>query len=400
MRAIGQSLAAAILVIAATVSAFSQPEKLTQIPPQWFEEPEKHAKKWKVKIEPILLFNQRFVIRSAAKFPASVKGAPRPEYHIFVRLADASGNWYPGHDYTRVDLAKVPPKAEMQWTTNIFVKPGTYRAVVLVYEEKSREHYLWRETIQIEKPRVLPDLDEQFPQVEFFDPKRRRATAGELLPIHTSRPLRIDLVFNLTSYRQLASRFDFFNWAVENQLIAATLVMSQLRPSQGCVRVSAIDILHRDVVRDRAPANTSADWFAVRESLRKNRDSDTIDVRTLTGRTQARKFFTDFLETVISDRSGCGAEQPDMDRAMVVVSDSLQFPPKTEREKIDVPNDQGVRFFYIRLSAPFTPSFFDQVGGMLSPLHPRRFEVRGAKDFRETLGKLILDLEQPAEKQE
>lgn len=66
--------------------------------------------------------------------PANGKERGR-DWHILHRIADESGRWFENYDYSRMDLRRVPPKAEPgAWHGYAFVQPGTYRLALVAYE--------------------------------------------------------------------------------------------------------------------------------------------------------------------------------------------------------------------------------------------------------------------------
>lgn len=382
-----------------TIPAFSQSDGSIHVPITWFEEGERHADHWKVEIEqPFLTYSQRFTIRVVAQFPVG-KGAPtsRTDLHLVARVSDANGKWYPSYDHSHIEIPSDPKRKQLlAWSTDIFVRPGSYRVALLAYDLKTNQHYLWRKAVTVEKPELLPELDRNFPEVEFFEPERIHPPIGEELPIHNRHPVRVDIVMNLTGDNQMSVSPRWYRWvrqwAVQSALMGSVSALSQLRPDNGCVRLSAIDIIHTEVARDRAVADARDDWQKVRETIRKNGDTRTVDVRTLAGRKKAREFFRHFLEQVISDKTGCGEGMEDVDRAVVVVSDSLEFPAGSENEPVASPPESGTRFYHVKISSRYIPTY-DQVGHMLGSLHPRQFNVNDPNDLRNALAKLIKDLE-------
>lgn len=397
MRGVPKTCVALLVVAWLLFPAINWAQTALGIPFAWFEEPEHHADKWKVEIGPAFLtFNQRYVIGASATFPASRKNSPPADLHLILRVSDANGKWFEGSDYSRVDLAKVPPNAKaIQWRTDFFARAGTYNVVLLAYDATTKEHFLWRKNVTVDKPELLPELDRNLPQVEFINPRQRHAPVGEFVPIQNRRPLRIDVVLNLTGDLNMSMSPTFFGrmrqWNTESALVGAVSVLSQLKPANGCVRVSAIDIVHLEETRDRAVADPELDWQQVRETIRKNRDHLTVDVKTLKGRAQAREFFRQFLERVLEDKSGCGPDMASTDRAVIVVSDSLVFPQNTFAEPVSAANQGETRFFHVKIS--FNGMSWDQVGGMMSQLHPRHFTVVNPKDLRKAFAEIIKDLE-------
>lgn len=399
MRRAAQFAAFLMFAVLASVPTHSQESPGSSVPSVWFDEPEHHASHWKVQFtQPFLTYSQRFFIGMWASFPVPKKSeGSRTDIDIVVRVANAQGQYFPGHDHTHIQVpTSVGRNQALAWSTAIYLRPGSYRVVMLVIDRKSGEHFLWRKSVKIDVPNALPDLDTNLPQVEFSDQRRVHAPVGEELPIHNRHPLRVDVVMNLTGDVQMSVAPDWFRWirqqSVESALVGSVGALSQLRPANGCVRVSAIDIIHTEITRDRAIADPAVDWQKVREAIRKNRDSVTVDVRTLEGRKKARNFFRQFLEHVISDKTGCGEGMEQVDRAVVIVSDSLSFPSGSENEPVDATAQSGSRFFHMKITSRNVPTY-DQVGHMLASLHPRQFNVNDSMDLRNALAKLIADLE-------
>ena len=391
-------LAAALLLFAIALPTLAQ-ETEASIPLSWFDEAPHHAKQWKVSIQPDLNYNQRFSIGLFASIPAPKKSDSRGSLYLIVRAADEHGKFFDGGDSTRVDLNSLATKtADIRWHTNFYVKPGAYQVVLLVFDARSNQHFLWRETIRVDRPHVLPDLDRDMPRVEFVQGRSRHAPVGEHLPIDNQRPLRIDVIMNLTGDQQMSLASGFYSrlrqFSLEGALVGAVSVMSQMQPTNGCVRISAIDIVHLQVARDRAVADTNVDWQQVRATIIKNRDTQTVDLKTLTGRQKAREFFRQYIDKVVSDDSGCGSGRTQPDRAVIVVSDALEFPKGTDKEPVAPPEQRGGRFYHVKIA--FRGPTFDNVGHMLDTLHPRRFTVNEPKDLRRAIAEIIHDLEQPA----
>lgn len=367
------------------------------IPSSWFNEPENHARKWKVSFNGDLAYNQRLAVSMRAEFPVPKLELRKGTLYFIARLAGGSGRFFPGYDYASLDLRTLPPRSDrINWHTQIFVRAGTYQAMLLVYDIGNNQHYLWRQTVTVEEPKVLPELDRNMPAVEFVDREQHPIPTNEYLPIDVKRPLRIDVVLNLTNDMQMSVEPTFFSrlrqYSVEGALQGSVVMLSQLQPDNGCVRVSAVDIIHLQVALDQAPADPNTNWTAVRETLNKNRDAITVDVKTLEGRHKAREFFSRFIDKVVSDTSGCGSLAEHTDRAFIIVSDSLLFPNHSYEEPLSAPAQVGHKFFHFRVTSHSIPTW-DQVARMLSPLHPRRFEIDSPMDLRKAVAKMIEDLE-------
>jgi hypothetical protein len=377
--------------------AVSRSAETPKIPIAWFDEPEQHAPHWHVRFgDPFLIYSQRLVVGADAVFPAHQKDH-QPDWHIVLRVADGAGKWFDHTDYTHVDPNHFPPKADrIIWNADLFVQPGTYRLVLLAYDATTEKHFVWRKTIQVERPSVLPNLDRDMPVVDFIDPGHVPPPIPEFLPIQNEKPTRIDVVFNLTGDMQMGLHSDYISRIrqrfVEGTLHGAAGVFSQLKPANGCVRMSGVDILHLDVALDRVKAEPEANLRVVHQTITNNRDTHTVNVHTLEGRTRAREFFRQFLDRVITDESGCGPDMLNVDRVVIVVSDSVVFPSGTANEVVSAPSNRKARFFHVCISSNQFATW-DQVRRILDPLHPRRFEVAEPKDLRRAVAEIIKSIE-------
>jgi len=394
-----------------SLHALAQGANLREIPIAWYEEPEQHAPHWHIDYDhPTLDFSQRLVVGVRATVPADVKGR-RPDWHIYLGIADGNGRWSLNYDHSHIDLRQVPPNAKpLRWHGYAFVRPGTYRIALLAYDASNERHFVWRKTMQVDQPSVLPDIDRDLPTVEFVDPDRIPLPVPEYIPIHTHAPMRVDVVFNLTGNEQLSlNPNDLDNLRhpnLENGMRGAVGVLSQLAPAQGCVRVSAIDILRLKVVLDRSPADAPSNLNRVQQAIPSLRDDAAIDIHSLMGRTKAREFFHQFVDKIVSDNAACSSEFVGAGRAIIVVSDSLVFPENSDTAPVVASQDRSALVFHIRFSSasirvnsynsdPIAVSYsLDEVGHMLGPLHPRNFDVVAPKDLRRVVADIVQDIEE------
>ncbi len=388
-----------------SLQALTHESSLRRIPIAWFEEPDQHAPHWRVHFDrPTLTYGQRLVVGVQAIVPAN--GKERPDWHILLRIADESGRWFENNDYFRVDLRPMPPKAEpVVWHGYAFVQPGAYRLALVAYDAINERHFVWRKMMRVDRPSVLPDMDRDLPKVEFVDLSQIRPPIPEYLPVHTQAPVQIDVIFNLTGNQQLSltpNNIDSFRpFYAEDALRGAIALLSQLAPSQGCVRVSAIDILRLKVALDRSSADPASNLNQIQQAIPSVRDNASVDAHTLMGRTKAREFFHQFLEKVISDYAACSPRLPKGNRAIIVVSDSLIFPEGTDREPVSPPEHRNALFFHVQFSyawfttknsMPTAVTAFDELGHMLGQLHPRHFDVAQPNGLRRAVAEIVKDI--------
>lgn len=391
-------------VLSFSLHAPAQELNLRNIPIAWFEETDHHAPHWRVHFDhPTLTYSQRLLIGVQAIVPANAKER-RPDWHIFLRIADESGRWFQNYDYFHLVLRRMPPKAEpVVWHGYACVQPGTYRLSLVAYNATNERHFVWRKMMRVDRPSVLPDIDRDLPRVKFVDLSQIWPPIPAHLPVHTQAPVQIDLVVNLTSNRQLSltpNDLDSFRQPyVKGALLGATALLSQLAPSEGCVRVSAIDILRLKVLLDRSSADPASNLDRIQQAIPSVLDNAVVDVHTLEGRTKAREFFRQFLEKVISDNASCSPRGPRAERAIIVVSDSLIFPEgDTDRELVSAPEYRNALFFHVRFSYTLFTSIshaditFDEVGRMLGALQPHQFNVAEPNDLRRAVAEIVKDI--------
>jgi hypothetical protein len=115
-------------VLLYSLHPLAQEANLREIPIAWYEEPEQHAPHWRVHFDhPTVVFSQRLVVGVRATVPAHAKER-RPDWRIYLGIADENGRWSRNYDYSRIDLRRVPPEAvPLLWRGYAFVRPGTYR---------------------------------------------------------------------------------------------------------------------------------------------------------------------------------------------------------------------------------------------------------------------------------
>lgn len=388
-----------------SLHALAQESNLRNIPIAWFEENDHHAPHWRVHFDPpTLTYSQRLVVGVQAIVPATGEER-RPDWHILLRIADESGKWFQNYDYFRVDLREVRPNAaRIVWRGYAFVQPGTYRFSLVAYDAINERHFVWRKIMRVGRLSVLPDIDRNLPRIEFVDLDQFRPPVPEYVPVHTQAPVQIDVIFNLTRNEQLTGHnLDSLRRAnVEDGLRGAIALLSQLAPSQGCVRVSAIDILRLKVLLDRSSANPASNLSQLEKTIPSALDNASVDVHTLAGRTRVREFFHQFLENVISDNRACNPRVPNADRAIIVVSDSLIFPEGTDKEPVSPHEHRDALFFHVRFSYtlfytinsfPTAVVTFDEVGHMLGQLHPRHFDVAEPNGLGRAVAEIVKDIE-------
>ncbi len=405
------------LLIAITLSARGQDAKTSFSVQSWLEGPDRRDFPWEVRIDPpTLTYQQRFLLEVTAAVDGSVlRQKPYRHFTIIVKLADKDGHWLPGDDET--DYAVTQPTGpidQLRFYTGVYVRPGDYRIAVLMYDSAHQEGNVKHVTLHVPAPKhdPLPELARDFPAVEFparipgmsdapiHDPGWSLGQGVEHLPIANSRPLRIDLVLDV-------SEVDAVPWAdgsvrrgaiAEAQYqgnltttLAAGSVLSHLQPARGCVHVSALDMTRTQILLDRRdPA--SVDWAKLQLDLA-NAHHEQIDVDTLERQGQRSAFAAKFLTEVATGPGGCAGGPESADRVVILLSHPLLYPKHTLVTPVTTEQCPGCRFVYLRVTQ-FRVEYADPYKEMLNPLHPRMVHFLTPLEFRSVLSRLIVELKE------
>lgn len=391
------------------VPVLAEEPVIRNLPIAWFEAPEHHAPHWHVDFEhPTLTYSQRFALSVKATIP--VDKDSHPDWHILLRIADSNGKWFESYGYFRMDLRPMPSGAQpVSWHGRVFVHPGVYRLALLAYNSVNQQHFVWHKTVTVKRPADLPDLDRDLPNVEFEHRNWNAPPIPEYLPVPTPSPLRVDVVFNVTPNLQLGlgnDHLDAVRTPVEESVRGAAAVLTQLAVSDGCLRVSAIDVLRLRVAADRSSDGPVSALEQVQRAIAGRRDNAAINVATLAGRVKAREFFHQFINGIATDDTGCGPQLPSPRRVIIVVSDSLVFPSGEDTEPLAPVQTTSLRFFHIRFSAisykhvdsvgtvtlDTRETTFDEVARMLSQFRPRTFDVAEPLDLRHAVAQIVDDI--------
>jgi hypothetical protein len=418
------------LMMAATLLTAAQPSPPHVPVSQWFEEPETHLPGWKVQTDgPILAFPQRWVVTLRAE--ANVHGAKLDghDLYFFVKVADSKGNWIGERRYT--SLQKPQNGTDLTVRERFYAKPGDYVAALVIYDSANRTHGIWKRPVhvpELDTPITYPESD----RIQFIDPDDpfRPGSTPALPPLLNQRPMRVDVILNLTERSDLEvenrtpllpQRGRRGGWGsfqvlpdwqmnmprqefVSETLLSIADAISVLKVN-GCTRVSVVDAVRAKVLVDRRPALDPNTMLA---DMRERRATHKIDAHVLQLRQQAGTFLHNVLQTVLADNAGCGEPPFPSGRVIVLISDALVFPESKQLTPVSRPAaEPPTKLFFFRMTVreyfqriaigrASTTSTYpdDQVGRLLSDLDVKRFDLSDPKDFQKALPKFLDALKQ------
>jgi hypothetical protein len=225
------------------------------------------------------------------------------------------------------------------------------------------------------------------------------------LPLETRRPVRIELLVNLTPSEQASAMRR--NSRTLGVLIPALKVLSQIDARNGSLNIAALDLARRRVCFEQDAAG-DLDWPRLKVALAQA-DPNVIDVHSLENRGQNAQFFL----TEVGRRIAAGEGVPTPVRILIVLSGPVVFDRGEDLRPIQPTNGPDCRIFYIRYHsrpmrplAPLLPSSasgrrslpptrsasgaeMDYLEQTLKPLKPRLFDVYSPQQFRKMLGSLL-----------
>lgn len=371
---------------------------------RWLDGPNRRDFDWKVRIfGPWLTFQQRYVVEAEVVLPVHKlvrAGVSFSDLRFVVKLKDRRGHWLPGRYHSLFapppDLAKA---REILLYTHFFVRPGSYAVVMAVYDGRTQRANVWKRQLEVTPPKEdsLPEAGRDLPEVEFPSGEGEPSPSGPArlyLPVRNQRPVRLDVVVNLSLSDATNTRNSQApDWVYRSNagiLLQIGKILSQLELGQGCVRFSAIDILRQKVFADRRPV-TEVNWGELFHSVA-TLERTKIDVRVLQEERATAGTFARFLEQVSADTVACGMRDPKPGHVLLVISDAFLFPGNTQMAAVRRELMPGAICYYLQMD-PITGGRWDQIGRVLSPLHPKHWEFSDATRFRKVIAELIADLE-------
>jgi hypothetical protein len=345
---------------------------------------------------------------------------------MMVELRDASGKSYPTHriiDLREAPYASAKHVAYSEWIVTALLSPGDYQLTFAMADLNSGEHNLSRQKLHISPlpGDPLPGSWRDVPPVEFIESSEPpdswfvpESTARLSLPMAAKRPLRVDIIANMSASETSRGVQRRPQQSV-GTLVAALKVLAQLEVQNGRLNVRLIDVARRRTIFDQDSV-TELDWPRLKSALGADNQS-TIDVGALKDRDQNVQYF-------LREIAGHVAARPDDSsrRVVIVLSPPMAFPPGVDRAPIEPPAGPEYRVFYIRYqtfagrgsyTAPLYSSYPDRLSPMrvdqlpasvlhpglpdqlaqtVKPLHPHLFDVFTPLDFRNAIAAILREV--------
>jgi len=376
---------------------------------KWAEAGERAQLHWNVRIPaPQLSSHQRLAGRVEVQIESREieKRRGRGELITFFQVEDSSGRRWRRHD--TFSLATIPaggkPKP-LYYAQEFFIVPGDYKFSLAACDSKTSDYSFTQRTLRVSPLHndPLPNAFANLPAIELAshlgmpDSWFQPYTRGRLnLPIETTRTVHIDVILNLTLSERTAGSLAAFRRNM-NALVPALKVLSQLRPSQGALNVTLLDLTKRRMWEQKNVEELN--WDRLRAPFAES-NPGVIDAQSLAAKEQMTQFFWDqILDRVRTDPEG--AEY----RAVIVLSSPLFLAHQIKVEPAVPPRDARRRVFYLRyrplpryravpipgdgLRPPATALPSDDLEKTLKGLDSKNFTPINPAEFRKALAAIM-----------
>jgi len=261
--------------------------------------------------------------------------------------------------------------------------PGRYNIATIIYDSVQQQRSVLMKTLEVPeiKEDPLPELARDLPRVEFLPPgepgKSQVGSGTPWLPVNTIHPVDVELLFDVGSA-----------YAASEDVLAAN-VISQIRPSHGCVFVSAIDTVRQETILRHEEAS-EMDWQKQGQQIL-DRDLNTIHVTRLNER-QAGPFFRDTVQRLLDAKPQCPGIVETPRRILIVLNTGIGFVsgriPELEISPASVSSTVYLRVGYV---------FFDNALKVLRPLAPHKRSAGNPASFRREVKDIMDEITQLGE---
>jgi hypothetical protein len=238
---------------------------------------------------------------------------------------------------------------------------------------------------------TLPNLNSRLPAAEFprvngGSPAAPETSPGPiLLPITTKNPLHVELIPILAAPDQWSGRSDLVRFD-NNEVLAATGVLSQMQLKSGSASLFTLDLINRTVPFSQSDLS-EFDWTSLANTFTPVADNQRVSLPAL----QALKQRSDFLRNWILERLRLPLVPERAKRVMIFISGTLSFARGSDLSPLRSGCSDDCRVYHLRMRVS-SDDVFDDLGKLIQPLHPKTFNIYLPADFRKALGEITQEL--------
>jgi hypothetical protein len=310
-------------------------------------------------------------------------------------------------DYSYVALQEIPPqlkKLKIFLNSDFFVLPGEYKVTVALVDDRTGEHDLMEAPLRVGplKDDPLPGAWSGLPAVEFLGPAVegpdmlfRPDVAGKLnLPLPTKRPVRIELLADVTASDLFRGSTRFYNryLSVALPLMKA---LSQIRLEGGSLNVAMLDLRRRRVTFEQDEVKT-LDWPRARAVLAPENGPATIDIKALEQKRESPAFLQDeLLRRLNSGTSDDSRQEAEPFHVFVVIGSPMDFYSFRNLPHMPAGSEERCVVYYLQfelLNPQYADGAVGNVRNMLKPLKVHAIKVRSAESIRHALARILAEV--------
>ncbi len=394
---------------------------------QWVAEGPKSQLPWRARIfAPELSHHQRIWARIQIEVDGKelLKRCCDGRSMALVEITDQQGRTY--RNYAAQDLKEVKPGLSQYTVTlswNVFVLPGDYQVALALYYSGREGHSLAVERLHVDalKNDPLPESWGGLPNVEFCDPQPEGVdeyllpgVTGRLhLSVMTRRPIRVQILQNLTPYRAEQRRPTRYKDRL-GVFLPILKTFGQMEVTNGSLGLATLDFTRsRETFAQEGVKEGHVDWAELREALAANATT-AIDVHDIRESEQYGVFFRqEMARRLAAEKESTGPEENRALRVLVIISGIMQF-GFGRPISIVPPPDGSFVVYYLRYEFLPTPSSqqsnlalpkiqgqdplerFEQtddgIGKALRDLKPRVFAVHSAEGVRKAIAAIVREI--------
>jgi hypothetical protein len=442
LRRCSATIAALCLALFALSGIAQEQKKLPEpeVPmQQWLAEPDHSdfSADFKV-LPPRLTYEQRDLVECRTSISGDV--ARGRELHIWVKVADKTGAWLPGSMHTINNASPTLTKHnEIQVVSGFYANPGQYTVAIVIFDAKSKQYVVRHLPVTIkpiENDPLAARIESASPLVEFLtdsppsgatfqsisdrsngnlDPLWPFARTFDTYPVNSTRPLQIDVVLNLSDAGEnteippsnFPPRFraritdprtilpPHQQNAQEHQkqyigaLFSVAQVLASIQPANGCVRLSAIDMMDMKAPMQRVdPKKIGWEKFRTYRTTEKLAE---INVNALKNRKEQPAFLRDFLAGLHTPIENCGTGTEPPMHAIIFVSRSYAFPDGAHKESFHFPNSPNFHAYHYLLNIEGR-STYDDLGPYLKSAGAKSHDVYQPRDLRDAMARTLNEI--------
>ncbi|MDP9171752.1 MAG: hypothetical protein M3N54_14135 [Acidobacteriota bacterium] len=353
-------LAATRLPAVAPRTGSLDPE-FTRLPfAEWAAQGKQTGIRWSVDVPaPQLSTHQRLMVRIAITVDGREleRRRGKGDFLALLQLEDSAHHLWQNHASMNLEsVRKGVSASNIEISNYAFVLPGDYTLSLAICDTATLEHSFVSRKLHVGplKDDPLPEAWSQLPPVEFV-----RADSGPPdiwylpdiesrlhLPIVTKRPVRVELLVNMTPSERAAGSLTTMRRNM-SLLIPALKVFSAMKPDQGSIEAALLDLTQKRVAWEQRNVH-EPDWSGLRRALVAD-EPGKIDVHALQGQRQMREYFVNEIRR----RMEAPKETP---LVLIVLSGPAFFLDQDMAESVAFPNNPDRKLIYIRDRSIFTPA--------------------------------------------